>query len=135
MTHVRIPDFSQPAPVRGAPVASGRASAASLMPAAEAAFAKHVRARRALRANPTPARIRAAEAAWDGVLDSASAIVSSPIPRSVGDLRCLAVGISMAMEQCLDDTDALDLAQALRALVAGVMMTLDAVPPAGHEGL
>ena len=133
MSHVSIPNFSQAIPVRDAYAIAQSNAVVARMPAADAAWARHVKSRRAVRANPTPACIRAAETAWNGVLDAAAAIIDGPAPKTVAGCRCLAEAISMSFEQCLDRND--EVHEALRTLLTSVMYTLGAVPPEGHEGL
>lgn len=111
----------------------GEDLAVSLLPAAQDAFARHVKARRAARANPTPGRVAKAEAAWNAVTEAADAIISAPLPRTLDGLRALAVATSMAFEKCLDHDDPVHVA--LRKLTCGVMMAADEVPPEGHAGL
>lgn len=148
MPHARTIHSRQAAPVRSpstgrvsiteqcrtllAERAPGTDAAVALLPLLELQWDKHVKARRAVRADETPARAARAEKAFDACTEVAEAIISGPMPRTLDGLRALSLAVSCAYEGCLDDLDSTHIT--LKRLVCGVMMVLEgAEPPDGFE--
>lgn len=149
MPHARTAHSRQAAPVRSPSTgrvsindrcrillnerAPGTDAAVALLPLLELQWDKHVKARRAVRADETPTRVARAERAFDACTEVAEAIISGPMPRTLDGLRALSFAVSCAFEGCLDDLDSTHVA--LKRLVCGVMMAIEGgCPPEGYEG-
>ncbi|MCJ2069402.1 hypothetical protein MKK75_11465 [Methylobacterium sp. J-030] len=110
----------------------GMDAALALLPLAQEKWSQHVKARRALRAGETPARIARAETAFEACSVVAEAIIDAPMPRTMDGLSALSTAVVMAYEGCLDASDPVH--NALWQLVCGVMMTIEgSSPPNGFE--
>ncbi|GAN52315.1 hypothetical protein ME121_6446 [Methylobacterium sp. ME121] len=147
MTYARIPDFSQSAPVRSAPTgrvsindrcrtvlnerAAGTDAAVALLPLLELQWDKHVKARRAVRADETPERIAKAEGAFEACSAVAEAVINGPMPRSLAGLRALSFAVSCGYEGCLDRSDPVH--NALWQLVCAVAWSTGGDVPEGFE--
>ncbi|CAA2157062.1 hypothetical protein MBRA_02480 [Methylobacterium brachiatum] len=110
----------------------GTDAAIALLPLAQERWDQHMKARRAVRANETPARVARAEAAFEDCSKVAEAIIDGPMPRTLDGLKALSTAVAMAYEGCLDDSDPVH--NALWQLVCGVMFAVEGgCPPEGFE--